>query len=103
MSHGCAPCRLEVASCFDKGVIETALAGCVGGYGNGFHEVSDCDLVVVDGYVDGGGGGAVGGAFLEVAVDEGVDYDLDNTLACAGNRGKGRFILFLQVLRRCCH
>lgn len=81
MSDSGAPSCLVVAGRFFEGVIESYLTGSVGGDGEGFHEISDRDLGAVYGNIDGGGGGAVGGTFVEMRIFEGVDHNLEATLA----------------------
>lgn len=54
-----------MASCLFQLVVEAFFAARIFDNGHTFHEVRNCDLVAFDGDVDGGGGGAVGGDFME--------------------------------------
>ena len=65
-----------MARCFGESIGEAGCAGGVGCYGDGFHEVGDCDLGAVDGEINWGSGGSVGGLFVKVRVGKAVDHDL---------------------------
>ena len=81
MSDSGAPSCLVVASRFREGVIESDGPRSVGGDGNGFHQVGDCNFGAVNGDVNGSSRGAIGSALAEVGVFKRIDQDLGATLA----------------------